>query len=193
MYCYISIRLIAAYLLRPSCPRVGRISRRRNAPEVAQILKGCIDDLKLAIDSMEPVERDLLLLLATLRYRLTPRLESAGISLHWAVQDVPALEWLDPKNSLHILRILQEAFANIIKHTQATEIHVATRIEKNGVVVSITDNGTGFDMASALQNGGKGLSNQLRRAKAIGADIHWASTHEGTRLSLWLPQFALYP
>jgi signal transduction histidine kinase len=158
--------------------------------DVAQVLKGCIDDLKLAIDSMEPVERDLLLLLATLRYRLAPRLDSAGISLHWEVQDVPALDWLDPKNSLHILRILQEAFANIIKHTQASEIHVATRIESNGVVVSITDNGKGFDMASALQNGGKGLSNQLRRAKSIGADIHWTSTDEGTCLSLWLPQFA---
>ena len=158
--------------------------------EVAQVLKGCIDDLKLAIDSMEPVERDLLLLLATLRYRLTPRLESTGISLHWEVQDVPALDWLDPKNSLHILRILQEAFTNIIKHTQASEIHVATRIEKNGVVVSITDNGAGFDLESALQNGGKGLSNQLRRAKSIGANIHWTSTHEGTCLSLWLPQFA---
>jgi signal transduction histidine kinase len=158
--------------------------------DVAQVLKGCIDDLKLAIDSMEPVERDLLLLLATLRYRLAPRLESTGISLHWEVQDVPELDWLDPKNSLHILRILQEAFANIIKHTLASEIHVATRIEGNGVVVSITDNGKGFDMASALQSGGKGLSNQLRRAKSIGADIHWTSTHAGTCLSLWLPQFA---
>jgi signal transduction histidine kinase len=58
------------------------------------------------------------------------------------------------------------------------------------VVVSITDNGKGFDMASALQSGGKGLSNQLRRAKSIGADIHWTSTHAGTCLSLWLPQFA---
>lgn len=158
--------------------------------EVAQVLRACIDDLKLAIDSMEPVERDLLLLLATLRYRLAPRLESTGITLLWEVQDVPALDWLDPKNSLHILRILQEAFANIIKHTRASEIRVATRVEKNGVVVSITDNGKGFDMASALQNGGKGLSNQLRRAKSIGADLQWHSTDEGTCLSLWLPEFA---
>jgi len=30
-----------------------------NEAEVAQVLKGCIDDLKLAIDSMEPVEADL--------------------------------------------------------------------------------------------------------------------------------------
>ncbi|WP_050507708.1 hypothetical protein [Pseudomonas syringae] len=48
---------------------------------LADVPKTCIDDLKLTIDSMEPVEADLLLLLATLRFRLTPRLEGAGITL----------------------------------------------------------------------------------------------------------------
>lgn len=41
--------------------------------KVSQILKECLGDLKLTIDSMEPVETDLLLLLATLRFRLEPR------------------------------------------------------------------------------------------------------------------------
>src|SRR5450830_1864564 len=97
--------------------------------EVAQVLKGCIDDLKLPIDSMEPVEADLLLLLATLRFRLAPRVESAGIRLLWKVETVPALDWIDPRNALHILRILHAAFTNIIKHTHATEIRVATSVE----------------------------------------------------------------
>ncbi|WP_275431263.1 hypothetical protein, partial [Klebsiella pneumoniae] len=51
--------------------------------DIAQLLKGCIDDLKLTIDSMEPVETDLLLLLGTLRFRLQPRLEATGIRLRW--------------------------------------------------------------------------------------------------------------
>lgn len=155
--------------------------------EITQILKGCIDDLKLAIDSMEPVEADLLLLLATLRFRLQPRLESTGISLRWEIVDVPALDWLDPRNSLHILRILQEAFTNIIKHTHATEIRVITGVDGNQVVVSIVDNGQGFAIEDALEKGGKGLSNQMRRAEAIGAEISWDSNNTGTRLTLRLP------
>lgn len=158
-----------------------------NEAEVAQVLKGCIDDLKLAIDSIEPVNADLLLLLATLRFRLGPRLESTGIALRWEVQDIPPLDWLDPKNSLHILRILQEAFTNIIKHTNATEIRVATGADADGITVIITDNGSGFDVESALKNGGKGLSNQMRRAQAIGAEINWDSNNSGTRLTLRLP------
>lgn len=155
--------------------------------EITQVLKACIDDLKLAIDSMEPVDADLLLLLATLRFRLGPRLESTGIALSWEVRNVPKLEWLDPKNALHILRILQEAFTNIIKHTQATEIRVATAADESHVQVTITDNGTGFDVDSALSGGGKGLSNQLRRAQAIAAEVHWASAATGTCFTLRLP------
>jgi signal transduction histidine kinase len=161
---------------------------RMSEAEVAQILKGCIDDLKLAIDSMEPVDSDLLLLLATLRFRLGPRLESTGIALRWKVTSVPALDWLDPKNALHILRILQEAFTNIIKHTRATEICVATETRDDQVIVSVTDNGPGFNATQELeQGGGKGLSNQMRRAQAIGAEVSWVSSEQGTSFALRLP------
>ncbi|MEQ1667707.1 MAG: ATP-binding protein, partial [Sulfuriferula sp.] len=160
---------------------------RLNEAEIVLVLKGCIDDLKLSIDSMEPVDADLLLLLATLRFRLGPRLESTGIALRWAVATVPALDWLNPRNSLHILRILQEAFTNIIKHTQATEISVATAVDDDFVVVTITDNGAGFDITEALKKGGKGLSNQMRRADSIGAKIDFYSQTTGTCLILRLP------
>ncbi|MDB5964093.1 MAG: sensor histidine kinase, partial [Polaromonas sp.] len=161
---------------------------RLSDADVGEVLKGCLDDLKLAIDSMEPVEADLLLLLATLRFRLGPRLASAGITLNWDITDVPALPWLDPRNALHILRILQESFSNILKHTGATVIRVATSADNSHVSVSIADNGPGFDMAAALRGGGKGLSNQRRRAQAIGAEVLIASVPgAGTVMTLRLP------
>ncbi|OWY27366.1 sensor histidine kinase [Herbaspirillum robiniae] len=161
----------------------GRLDER----EVAQILSSCIDDLKLAIDSLEPVDADLLLLLATLRFRLGPRLEAAGIRLAWKVETVPALPWLDPRHALHILRILQEAFANIIKHTSATEIAVSTAVTHDGVSVAVEDNGPGFSLEQGLAQGGKGLRNQMRRAEAIGARIEWQPSPGGTRMVLQLP------
>ncbi|OCR25225.1 hypothetical protein AFK24_10005 [Pseudomonas syringae] len=154
---------------------------------LADVLKTCIDDLKLTIDSMEPVEADLLLLLATLRFRLTPRLESAGIALRWDIENVPALDWLDPRNALHILRILQEAFSNIIKHTQATVIYVATSFDDEHVRVIVTDNGQGFPAQPMSGHKGKGLSNQLSRANSIGAQIQLESSDSGTRLTLVMP------
>ncbi|SFU52152.1 Signal transduction histidine kinase [Polaromonas sp. YR568] len=161
----------------------GRLSEA----DVAEVLKGCIDDLKLAIDSLEPVEADLLLLLATLRFRLGPRLAGAGVSLRWEISDVPPLDWLDPRNALHILRILQEAFTNTLKHTRATQIRVTTGAEDGYVTVTVTDNGGGFSVAQA-EHAGQGLANQRRRAQAIGAEIVLTSSDVGTTLTLKLPE-----
>jgi signal transduction histidine kinase len=162
----------------------GNISDER----VSQILKDCLDDLKLTIDSMEPVEADLLLLLATLRFRLEPRLEGTGVSLLWEVRELPTLPWLNPSSALHILRIVQESIANILRHTRATEIRVGTTATEDGVQVHIADNGAGFDVAQALSHGGgRGLQNQRRRAASVDGNITWQSDAAGTRFTLWLP------
>ncbi|WP_439602776.1 ATP-binding protein [Devosia sp.] len=158
---------------------------RLDEAELTQILQGCIDDLKLTIDSMEPVETDLLLLLGTLRFRLQPRLESTGIKLHWDVHDVPPLVWLDQRHALHILRVLQEAFTNIIKHADATEATVSTSVAGGDIVIGVSDNGKGFDPAAPRS--GRGLANQARRASAIKARLTVESGPEGTRLTLLLP------
>ncbi|BEP65198.1 sensor histidine kinase (plasmid) [Variovorax sp. V213] len=158
-----------------------------NKAEISGVLKGCMDDLKLAIDSMESVDADLLLLLATLRFRLAPRIESAGLALRWEVQSVPALPWLDPSSALHILRIMQECVANVLRHTQATSICFSTATDGQGVRVVIEDNGAGFAVDEALRRSGRGLRNQQRRASAIGGAVSWESSSAGTRFTLWLP------
>jgi signal transduction histidine kinase len=162
----------------------GNISDGR----VSQILKDCLDDLKLTIDSMEPVEADLLLLLATLRFRLEPRLEGTGVGLLWEVRELPTLGWLNPSSALHILRIVQESIANILRHTRATEIRVGTTAVADGVEVHIADNGGGFDVAAALGHaGGRGLQNQQRRAASVDGKVDWQTDSTGTRFTLWLP------
>lgn len=161
-------------------------------PQMALVLRECIDDLKLTVDSLEPVEADLLLLLATLRYRLLPRLRDSSLSLRWEVIDVPPLEWLDPRSALHILRILQEGISNVMQHAGATELRVATAREADGVAVVLLDNGRGF---SAQPEGpmGHGLSNMRRRARAIGGTVTWEAAQGGTRFRLWLPLKAPHP
>ncbi|KLU21875.1 histidine kinase [Caballeronia mineralivorans PML1(12)] len=156
--------------------------------KVSQILKACLDDLKLTIDSMEPVEADLLLLLATLRFRLEPRLEGTGITLLWEVRELPTLFWLDPSSALHILRIVQESIANILHHTHASVIRMSTAVETAGVEVIIEDNGQGFDVETVLcTTSGRGLHNQMRRARALDGRATWHSEARGTRFTLWLP------
>jgi signal transduction histidine kinase len=154
--------------------------------DLAGVLRDCLEDLKLAIDSLEPVDADLLLLLAALRYRLGTRLEQAGVRLEWKVEDVPAVPWLDPQSALHILRILQEVLGNAIKHGGAGRLVVATRCQPGSVSVIVEDDGSGFDVDSVASRG-RGLANVRRRAHAIDARVHWQSKPGETRFELQLP------
>ncbi len=162
---------------------------RLDGAAVAHVLRNCIDDLKLAIDSMEPVGEDLVLLLATLRSRIGRRLEDGGVLLQWQVADIVGLDWLDPKSSLHILRILQEAFANIVKHAQATDVILTARMVGNQIAISVRDNGRGLSSSDRTpgQLIGKGLGNQRRRAQEIGATVRLESSSAGTCVTLLLP------
>lgn len=156
-----------------------------SSAQVATALRECIDDLRLVIDSFVPTDDDLLPLLGTLRYRLEGRLKRQGIELDWRVQDVPKLACLTPQNLLHILRILQEAFTNILKHANASRISVATSVEGGGVSICVTDNGRGFSEPN--RNGGHGLTNMLDRARRVGAQLTILPSAHGTTLSLLLP------
>ena len=160
--------------------------------DVAQIVRECIDDLRLVIDSMEPIDDDLVALLGSLRYRLEPRLKAAGVRLVWQVQDLPALPNLSPRNVLHILRILQEALTNALKHEGATKIALSTGVDvaADVALIRIVDDGAGFDAAAAPASSittGRGLGNMHRRAQAVGGTLGIDSGAQGTTVTLRLP------
>jgi signal transduction histidine kinase len=161
---------------------------RLDNAQVATVLRESIDDLKLTIDSLEPMGDDLLTLLGTLRYRLGKRLETAGIKLEWQVQETPPLRWLNPTASLQILRILQEALTNTLKHAQATVIRVETGVSDNDVFIRLIDNGRGFNVDAAQSEAhGRGLQNLHRRASLIGGSVQLQSQAGQTVVTLQIP------
>jgi len=152
------------------------------------IIVDAIDELKLTIDSLEPVERDLLVVLGNLRYRLEPRLQAAGIHLEWAVTDLPPLSYLDPSNVRSVLHIVQEAFTNTLKHASATRITLTTGVERaaNRVMVRITDDGQSFDFEKIHH--GRGLANMRDRAARLRGHVEITPlAGGGTCVSLYLP------
>ncbi len=151
-------------------------------------LRTAIADLKLTVDSLEPVDGDLPSLLGNLRYRLAPQLRQAGLQVDWAVTSLPALDWLQPPHALHILRLLQEALSNMIQHAAATRVEVLTGCAEAppGVWVQIRDDGCGFVPDTAGQ--GRGLTNMHERARALGGELTVESQPaKGVTVRLWLP------
>lgn len=154
--------------------------------KVVEVLRECVDDLRLVIDSLEPVGHDLVSLLATMRYRLGKRLQTGGLKLEWDVQDLPPLPWLEPPDALHVLRLMQEALNNVLKHAGASRVRMVTRHHGSYVEIRVEDDGAGFDLQN-IQHG-RGLKSQIKRAQRLGGKLRIDSQPGlGTRLSLRLP------
>ena len=159
---------------------------------VEEHVKLALDEMRMAVDSLQPMHDDLTTVLATLRYRLQPRLDAAGIELVWDVALIPTLAPFAAQAALQLQRILLEAFTNVLKHAAATRIvmHVGWHGEQTPPLVRIvlTDNGRGLQANE--RPGGHGLANMRSRAQAIGArlQIERADAQAGgTRVSLDWP------
>lgn len=89
---------------------------------------------------------------------------------------------LSPQHALNMLRIMQEAFHNAIKHSRCTKITIDLR-SANGLQIKVIDNGTGFNIAAIRS--GDGLQNMMRRAKANGWQLVIRNTdNSGTSVEL---------
>lgn len=135
----------------------------------ADVVRECVDDLRLIVDSREPAASDLSTLVGMFRYRLQPRIQATGMQLLWRMDDLTCTPQLDPTASLHLLRILQEAVANALRHSGATAIELSTRQTADAIEITVRDNGAGFDRERAAT--GRGLSNMRSRAERLGARL----------------------
>jgi len=162
------------------------ISESRDLPasQLQGLLSSALLDLRLMIDSLDQNDGDLVSLLGTVRSRMQPALDQSGITIRWEVDDLPALSQLGPDRSLQILRILQEAITNVIKHAQATTLRIATGETQSTIFVEIADDGIGFDDTAAH---GRGLHNMRYRANLANAEIKIDSSSQGTSLRVILP------
>ncbi len=175
-------QLVAAIALasRPGSPR-----------ELDALLHEALDDLRMMIDSLEATEADLLTALGMLRMRVSSRFAAAGLEFRWEVADVPRIPGFGPEQVLQVMRIVQEAFANILKHAGAKTITVRTATQPManggpGVAVEIEDDGRGLQVGERL--GGRGLANMRRRAQSLGADLEIGpGSVSGTRIVVRLP------
>lgn len=160
--------------------------------QIGDILQSCIDDLRLVIESREVGANDLPTLLGMIRYRLNKSMSDTGINIDFQVPEtLPLLAWLEPSSALNIMRILVEALTNVQKHASASRVTVCALNEldelgKEWILLSISDNGNGFDTHSA--NLGRGLKNMQFRTHQVSGQLAVSSTPGiGTMVLLRLP------
>jgi len=157
--------------------------------DVALHLRDAVDQLKLTVDAMHGCEGDVASALGSVRYRLGPRLQAAGIELRWDVGSLPTMTGWTARESHQLQMLLFEAFGNLMAHAQATQAGLGARLlEGSGeraIEIELQDNGRGFDTQAAFA--GKGLANMRTRAAALGGTLTVRSQPGETSLLLHLP------
>ena len=156
--------------------------------KIREKVQHSLTDLRFVIDSLDPIQNELPTMLGMMRLRLHDQLESAQIDLEWAVTDLPDIPGMSPGQSLHIMRIVQEAITNCIKHAECKKITLATgMLNEDEIFIDIIDYGIGMKIDNETPNShGRGITNMHYRAQQIGASLHMNSDSEGTQIRLLL-------
>jgi signal transduction histidine kinase len=155
-----------------------------NARSIEQAARRALDDLRLVIYSLDIGDRELPLALANFRERLIPQLQRIGVALDWSTAELPEVSGVTPGNALTILRILQEAITNALKHGPAQRIEIrGAPVQGGRAAIVIENDGSPFTAVRA----GHGLENMRRRARQLQAEIEIGPLPAGTRLTLLLP------
>lgn len=89
-----------------------------------------------------------------------------------------------------LFRIVQEALANVSKHARASEVTLLVSSQASNLIVSVRDNGVGFDSNEVLSapKGGMGLLNIKERVDILGGKLEIVSQpRKGTTLNINIP------
>ena len=161
-------------------------SGKTSGPDVERRLHDALQEMRLAVDALEPTDGDLGVILGNVRHRMRAAIESSGVRFHWQVEELPQLPSLTPRAVLDIQRIVLEALTNSLRHGRARDLTVSTKVNGTSLQIGIADNGIGFDETSAAP--GRGLESLRRRARGLGAAVEVRSAPgAGTSVTLRLP------
>jgi two-component system sensor histidine kinase DegS len=176
-------RLRVAQRLIESDPRQAE----KELEEVTQGLKANIQDIRHLIHDLRPLALDQLGLQGAIQQQLDRFQKQAGVTLSVGID--PEIN-LDPLSEVTVFRVLQECLGNVQKHAQASAVEVLLRRNEEGCWLSISDDGLGFDPASANNGGGEGvgLIGMRERAELVGGALSIdGGPGRGTRLTLTIP------
>jgi len=162
----------------------GPASARRQLELAAQTARENLADARRLIGALSPAELASGNLPSALR-RVTERAGSEiGIGASFRVSGT--LRPLSAAFDVVLLRVGQEALANVRKHAAARAVQVLLRYEPGAVSLEVTDDGRGFDPAEV--NGGYGLRGMRERLSQAGGRVEVRSAPgTGTRVRAEVP------
>ncbi|MCC6767012.1 MAG: PAS domain S-box protein [Deltaproteobacteria bacterium] len=100
---------------------------------------------------------------------------------------VPVGDALTTEYELHLYRIVQEALTNVARHARASQVGVNLARRRHRIVLTIVDDGVGFDAAEP-RLAGLGLTTMRERVEMMGGELRIRTgVRRGTAIHVTLP------
>jgi signal transduction histidine kinase len=185
-----SLQVMAAISLRLA--RVRGLTPHATTREAMDELQSTVElaatRLRHLLFNLRPPVLDREGVAAALREYLEQLRGDAGV--RYRVHDRLAVQ-PSPVQRIHLFRIAQEALSNVRKHAAATRVDVSLDRRSSGTLLTVRDDGQGFDLEAGRRPDSLGLLAMAERAEMMGG---WCEVHsaegEGTRVRAWLPDEA---
>ncbi len=158
------------------------LQARRGQLDPADVERGVsqsLADLRLVTASIDTADEGIAASLHAFRERASQQLAIADIALDWHEDAGIEAISLPSGVTLDILRAMQEAVTNVIRHAGAKDMIVTVRgaVDDNALVITLADNGCGF--AEQPERMGNGLKNMRHRIMRSGGNLSVAAGAKG--------------
>jgi signal transduction histidine kinase/ligand-binding sensor domain-containing protein len=169
---------------------LSELARRGSTPQVlldiANIARGIVAEMSDIVWAVNPRHDRFEELVHRMRRFASDVLGGADIELKFETEKLPAgiAVPLDARRPLYL--IFKEAVNNVARHSGATETNIRLELDHHLLIMTVEDNGCGFDPASRYS--GEGLTSIARRMRNLGGSAAWDSRPGGgTRFTANLP------
>ena len=144
----------------------------RSQNNITDSLQTALVEMRMLITNSANEYHDLGEALGSLRATIEPLLKNAGVELHWRLDPFGKMPILTVSERMHVVRIMQECFTNVIKHSNASSVTVSTRQAGARYRVQIENSGT----IDYTNRSGNGVRNMQYRAEMLNGSFELKET-----------------
>lgn len=156
-----------------------------NQNRLGEIAQQALQEMRLLVYELRPQVLQTEGLLGALEHRLEAVERRAGIT---ARMQVDLNGELDHPLEEELFHISIESLNNTLKHAKASEVFLSLKMGRDSLILTVKDNGRGFNPELASSQGGMGLLSITERVEKIGGSLNFQSKPgTGTTVSVRVP------
>ncbi|MAN59983.1 MAG: hypothetical protein CMC08_09140 [Flavobacteriaceae bacterium] len=155
--------------------------------ETKKMVDHTIDEVRTISRDLHPFQLQEMGITKAIEHTLTQIDENTTLFISSDIENIDNL--FSPEKEVNIYRIVQESLNNVIKHAHAEASKVSVKRLTNTILISIQDNGVGFDFSEKYQDAKSlGLKTILERTKFLNGQMKVQSKiNNGTTLVFQFP------